>query len=105
MSEKSEKLLNEKKLLISIIGTLEAIKEGAMSITESEKFLFSPHRINQLKRKKYKESLIKILEKGCELEDIDSLLPQNFEKYIEELKVESLEEMKKYESFEQKFWI
>ena len=39
------------------------------------------------------------------LEDIDSLLPQNFEKYIEELKVESLEEMKKYESFEQKFWI
>lgn len=61
--------------------------------------------INQLKEKKYRESLIEILEKGCELEDIDSLLPQNLEKYIDELKLETLEEMKKYEPFEQKFWI
>ena len=100
-----EKKINEKKMLICIIGTLEAIKKGALSITESEKFLFSPHMIVRLKEKKYRESLIEILEKGCELEDIDSLLPQNLEKYIDELKSETLEEMKKYEPFEQKFWI
>lgn len=99
------KEIKEKRVLISIIGTLEAIKEGALSIAESEKFLFSPHMINQLKRKNYKKSLIEILEKGCELEDIESLLPQDLEKYIEGLKLETLEEMKKYESFEQKFWI
>ena len=31
------KLLNEKMLLISIIGTLEALKEDGLSINESEK--------------------------------------------------------------------
>ncbi len=97
--------INEKKMLISIIGTLEAVKKGALSIAESEKFLFSPHMIDRLKEKKYRESLIEILEKGCELEDIDSLLPQDLEKYIDGLKSEALEEMKKYEPFEQKFWI
>ena len=33
--------LNEKILLIRIIGTLEAIKGGGLSIDESERLLFS----------------------------------------------------------------
>lgn len=39
------------------------------------------------------------------LEDIASLLLQDLTKYLEELKQETLEEMKSYEAFEQRFWI
>lgn len=101
----SKELLNEKMLLICIMGTLEAIIGGGLSIAEAEKFLFSPHMVQRLKEKKCNESLINIIEKGCELEDIASLLPQDLTKNLEELKQETLEEMKNYEAFEQKFWI
>lgn len=97
--------LNEKMLLICIIGVLEAIKGGGASINESEKFLFSPHIIQRMRERQYDESIIEILEKGCELEDIASLLPQNLIKNIEEIKEEALELMKKYKVFEQTFWI
>lgn len=50
-------------MLISIIGTLEAIKKGALSITESEKFLFSPHMINQLKEKNIENRSLKYWKK------------------------------------------
>lgn len=59
----SKEILNEKILLISIMGTLEAII-GGLSITEAQKFLFSPHMVQRLKEKKCNESLIYILEKG-----------------------------------------
>lgn len=101
----SKELLNEKMLLISIIGTLEAIREGGLSIAEAEKFLFSPYMVQQLKEKKYNESLINILEKGCELEDIASLLPQELVKNLEEMKQETMEKMKSYETYEQEFWL
>ena len=39
----SNKKVNEKIILLSIIGSLDAIKEEAVSIDEIEKFLFSPH--------------------------------------------------------------
>ena len=99
------KLLNEKMLLISIIGTLEALKEDGLSINESEKYLFSPHMVQVLKEKECNKSIIDIIEKGCELEDIASLLPQKYINNVEELKQEALAILKHYEVFEQKFWI
>lgn len=59
----SEKKINEKKMLICIIGTLEAIKKGALSITESEKFLFSPHMIVRLKEKNIENRSLKYWKK------------------------------------------
>ena len=41
-SVNSNKKVNEKIILLSIIGSLDAIKEEAVSIDEIEKFLFSP---------------------------------------------------------------
>lgn len=99
------KLLNEKMLLISIIGTLEALKEEGLSISESEKYLFSPHMVQALQEKAYNKSIIDIIEKGCELEDIASLLPQKYKNSIEELKQEALTILWHYGTFEQKFWI
>lgn len=101
----NSKILNEKMLLISIIGTLESIKVGVLSVNEAEKFLFSPYMVQRLKEKKYNEAIINLLEEGCELEDILSLLPENLEKEIERMKYNAFIEINKYEAFEEKFWI
>ncbi len=95
----------EKILLINIVGVLETLRKGNLSINEAEKFLFSPYFINKLKRGDCNYEIIDILERGCELEDIASLLPQNLEKNIMELKEQALKVIKKYPKFENKFWV
>lgn len=42
---------DEKIILISIIGTLEAVKQQKLTIDEAEKFLFSPHMVTKMKEK------------------------------------------------------
>lgn len=101
----TKKLLNEKMMLISIIGTLETIKQGGLSVDEAEKFLFSPYMVRRLKEKQYNETIINIIEKGCELEDILSLLPEDFLEELEEMKQEALQEIKTYKELKEIFWI
>jgi len=95
----------EKILLINIIGVLETLRKRKLSINEAEKFLFSPYFIKKLEKRNCNYEIIDILERGCELEDIASLLPQNLEKNIIELKEQSLKIMEKYPKFENKFWV
>lgn len=104
----SESLLTEneeKVLLISIIGILETLKRGGLSINEAEKFLFSPHMIAKLKEKKCSNKIVDILERGCELEDISSLLPHRLESNIDKLIEQSCEVMKTYPIFDKIFWV
>lgn len=61
-------------LLISLIGTLVAVNAGGLLIEESENYLFSPFMIKWLREEQCKDVILKILEKGCELEDIESLI-------------------------------
>ena len=49
--------------------------------------------------------IIDILEKGCELEDIESLIPDRLLKVINELEKETLEIIKEYPRFNKTFWI
>lgn len=88
-------LSNEKMILISIIGALESIKGGGLSIDDAERMLFSPRIICQLKGENCNLGIINILEKGCELEDIASLIPQDLIQSINEMQQEALEELKK----------
>ena len=86
----SNKKVNEKIILLSIIGSLDAIKEEAVSIDEIEKFLFSPHINHKLKQKGYSGDILQIIEEGCELEDIFSLLPDKFDGVIDNMRRKSL---------------
>ncbi len=94
-----------KKIILLIIGSLEAIKEGAVSIDEIEKFLFSPHMHDMLKQKGYSEDILQIIEEGCELEDIFSLLPDELDETIEDMKKESVLLLKNYEEYNESFWL
>lgn len=97
--------VDEKMLLISIIGSLEAIKNSAITIDEVEKFIFSPRMIKMLREKKCNEKIVGIIEKGCELEDIYSLLPEKLDEVIYELKQEAIMLVKNYEEYSKMVWL
>ena len=96
---------DEKIILISIVGILEAIKNDKLSIDEAEKFLFSPYMVKKLRVKGCSESIIDILERGCELEDIASLIPEKLTKMVNELQNMAFELMNDYQNFNTNFWI
>ncbi len=97
--------VDEKMLLLSIIGGLEALKNGVVTIDEVEKFLFSPRMIKALREKKCDEKIVGIIEKGCELEDIYSLLPEKLDEVINDLKQEAILLAKNYEEYSKTFWL
>ena len=86
-------------------ATLELLKNKIITINEAENFVFSPYMINKLQSVKCNNKIIKILEKGCELEDIESLIPEHLLKVIDELQKEVFELIKEYQFFERETWI
>lgn len=96
---------DEKIVLINLIGILEALKRNNLSIDEAEKFLFSPHTIAKLQKKKCDEKIIDILERGCELEDIELLIPDKLLKTINELENRALALLNDYPNFNRITWL
>lgn len=96
---------DEKLVLVSLLGVLIALERNSLSIAEAEKFLFSPYVITKLRLKKCDEKILNILERGCELEDIASLMPYEMEKVLGELEKKTLELLKNYTKFERDHWI
>ena len=105
IKENCNEKVNEKMLLLSIIGSLEAIREAMVSIDEIEKFLFSPRMCRILKEKGYRESILHIIEEGCELEDVASLLPDRLNKVIDDIKKEALLLLSSYDEYNLLAWI
>lgn len=97
--------VDEKMLLLSIIGVLEALKSDNLQIEEAEKFLFSPNMINRLKLQKCNNSIINLIERGCELEDIASLIPEKLEKNYNELMASAKVILNEYPRYTAVFWI
>ena len=86
--------MNEKEILIKIIGLLYALKNKAITIEESEQYLFCPRVINELKKKKINQDVIEILEYCCEIEDIYSLTPQKYNEKLNEFIEMSINKLK-----------
>lgn len=99
------KKVNEKIILITIIGILEAIKAKAITIEEAEKFLFSPHMAGKLKNNGCDENVTRLILEGCELENIDSLIPEKFNQIVDEIKQRALILLNQYEVFDENFWL
>lgn len=104
----SENLVNEideKIILTMLVGIFESLGNNGLTIEESEKLLFSPYMIDVLQNRNCSKSVIEILERGCELENIESLLPDNLIEEIDKLKKASLNLLKKYGQQREERWI
>ena len=91
-----EKKTEEKVILISIIGTLVALKNEKISLEEAESFIFSPYFSGKLKKSKIREEIVDLVDECCELEDIMSLLPDYLEMTYDKLQKKALEMLKEY---------
>lgn len=86
----SEKAEIEKFLLINIIGILYLLENNRITIDESEKYLFPPYSVHRLQVLQVHVEIIDLIEHCCELEDIESLIPDKLNAIIREIKHEAL---------------
>ncbi|MCM1231907.1 MAG: DUF3969 family protein [Ruminococcus flavefaciens] len=96
---------DEKMILLTAIGILTALQGGTIAIEEAEKALFSPYMVQKLMRWCCNQKIVDLVGEGCELEDIDSLIPEVYQEVIEEMKENALNILKEYETFDRFFWI
>lgn len=88
--------IEEKEILIKILGLLYCLKNNVITINESEQYLFCPRIIKNLKEKKCNKNIIEILEYCLELEDIESLLPKKYNEKLDEFIQMTLKELQTY---------
>ena len=98
----------EQFLLINIIGLMSLLENDEISICECESFLFSPYSVDKIKKLQINDKIIRLIELGCELEDVESLLPRKLKSNIESIKKEAINllmRMPKNKDDELKKWI
>jgi len=85
----------ESERLISIIqlGILTALESEIISIEDAEGYLFNPFTVEKLEKYGLNERVIDVLREGCELEDIQSLIPERLLTNIVRLKEQILNNM------------
>lgn len=81
----------ERFILITNIGIMAAIKEGVISIEEAENYLYSPYSVDRIKNLGINKDVVKLVELGCELEDVESLIPDKLNNSIDEISDASIE--------------
>lgn len=87
--EKNEEI--EKFILIVNLGILIALSKELINIEDAENFLYSPFSVNKLRDLGIKEEVIKLVELGCELEDVKRLIPNKLNKSINDIYNKSME--------------
>jgi Protein of unknown function (DUF3969) len=88
----------ERLLAILNLGICIAIENEVMSLEEAEFYLYSPYTLEQLQKMEVSQQLIDIIHLGTELEDIKTLLPEELNTSLSEIKVESIKFLKSLHS-------
>lgn len=81
------------------LGVLTSLEKKLISIDEAEGYIFKPSLVNFLEEINATEELINIINLGCELEDIESLIPEKLQSNIEDLLNKTLSVIKKSDDF------
>ncbi|MDM5296783.1 DUF3969 family protein [Bacillus pumilus] len=85
----------DKIVAIQILGVITALEEDVLTIEEAEKIIFSPRTMDVLKASGASELLLNLLHLGTELEDIESLIPHELDTSLDEIKMLSIDLLKK----------
>lgn len=78
------------------LGVLQSLKNKLITIDESEQLLFRPGITINLKKKKCNRRVVRLLECCCEIEDIESLLPDIYETELNGFIEKTRKNLKKY---------
>lgn len=86
---------NNKIVLIIMLGTLEALKTNKITTREAELVIFSPSALGIFSDVGINRKIIEVVQRGCFLEDVESLMPDKLAKEIDDLQEEILDLMGK----------
>lgn len=81
----------EKFILVFCIGLTTGLFENIISINESEQMLFSLYSEKLLKKEKVRKKIRDLILLGCELEDVESLIPEHLKESVLEIRKEAAE--------------
>ncbi|EST57329.1 DUF3969 family protein [Proteus hauseri] len=81
------------------LGVLTALEKKLISVDEAEGYIFKPSLVNLLKEINATDELINIINLGCELEDIESLIPEKLPSNIQDLLNKTLSVIKQTDDF------
>lgn len=68
--------------LIKIIGVLDSLKSDALTIEDANHLLFAPKEVKHLESEGCSKLIIDLVWECCELENIQSLIPDKLESNI-----------------------
>lgn len=88
--------LEEKRILVQTLGILYSLKYRLITIDESEQLLFRPGVTIMLKNKGCNRKVINLLEYCCEIEDIESILPNIYDEKLNEFIEKTIKDLKLY---------
>lgn len=77
--------------MIFCIGLTTGLFENIISINESEQMLFSLYSEKLLKKEKVRKKIRDLILLGCELEDVESLIPEHLKESVLEIRKEAAE--------------
>lgn len=78
---------SDKFIAVLMIGALYALEQDVISIEEAENLIFRPYNIFDVIQSK---DLKKLISKGCEIDDINDLIPHLFRQEISSIKEDAL---------------
>ncbi|PYG90294.1 uncharacterized protein DUF3969 [Ruminiclostridium sufflavum DSM 19573] len=97
----------ERFILFLNLAMTIAIKEGVISINDAENYIYNPYSLKKLNEMGINKKVSDLIHLGCELEDIESLIPHKLSKSIEEINRQSIKLLQEIqvESNHAKEWI
>lgn len=79
----------ERFILLMNIGLMVALKDGSVSIEEAENYLYSPYSADKLEKLGIRKEIITLIDLGCELENVESLIPHKLINSMDDIKKQS----------------
>lgn len=87
---------SQRLIYLLIVGIISAIKKGSLTILDSEYLFFSPYSVDTLKEISISTKIMeKMMWLGCELEDVESIIPDKLDESLDEIYDMAIAELNK----------
>lgn len=86
-----DKTTVEYLITLFTLGLATALKNNVMDIRMAERFLFTPRTMSVLEKHSVNPAVVELIHSGTELEDIESLLPEELDGHYADIAQQALE--------------